>query len=124
MTSKENFEIFWNEYPRKVGKGACRKIWERKKFSDEVLNKMLETITWQKKLIQWQDPTYIPHPSTWLNQERWEDEKDDKLLVGSVAVIEGNKTYPKNARQINQDQRDELLELMNSKTTKMFGKGS
>jgi len=68
---------------------------------------MLETITWQKKLIQWQDPSYIPHPSTWLNQERWEDEKDEKLLVGNQVVKSGAKT--------NKEQRDELLEFINAR---------
>ncbi len=34
------------------------------------------------------------------------------------------KSYKKNPNQVSKDQRDELLELMNSKTTKMFGKGN
>lgn len=109
MTKQESFEIFWGAYPRKVGKGACRKIWDRKKFDEETLNKMLETIKWQKNLIQWQNPSYIPHPSTWLNQERWEDERDDKLMVSEVATPH--------------DQLNELQRIIKEKRDKMRNGG-
>lgn len=108
MTKQELFEIFWSAYPRKVGKGACRKIWDRKKFNEETLNQMLDTIKWQKDLIQWQNPAYIPHPSTWLNQERWEDERDDKLMVTTQVATP-------------QDQLKELQEIIKSKRDKMRG---
>ena len=37
---------------------------------------MLAAIEKQKQSAQWQDNggQFIPHPSTWLNQRRWEDE--------------------------------------------------
>ena len=35
---------------------------------------MLKSIEAWKKSEQWQDKQYIPHPSTWLNGKRWEDE--------------------------------------------------
>ena len=35
---------------------------------------MIEAVEQQKKSKQWSDPQYIPHPYTWLNQGRWEDE--------------------------------------------------
>ena len=35
---------------------------------------MIEAVEEQKKSKQWSDPQYIPHPYTWLNQGRWEDE--------------------------------------------------
>ena len=54
MTLEERFEIFWKAYPRKVGKGACRKIWKRKKYDEETLDQMLETLKWQMNLKQWQ----------------------------------------------------------------------
>ena len=81
MTLEERFEEFWKAYPRKVGKGACRKIWNRKKFDDKTLIKMKTALEWQKYLKQWQDVAFIPHPQTWLNQERWEDEMDETLMV-------------------------------------------
>jgi hypothetical protein len=106
MTLEERFEIFWKAYPRKVGKGACRKIWKRKKYDEETLEQMLETIKWQVNLKQWQNKEYIPHPSTWLNQERWEDEIDSELIVGS----KGGTT---------KEQKDELMEMVAEKRRKM-----
>lgn len=68
------FEKFWNAYPRKVGKAIAFKSFEKLKVNAELLDKMLKAIEVQKKTDQWQDERYIPHPSTWLNQQRWNDE--------------------------------------------------
>lgn len=67
------FENFWNEYPRKVGKGAARKAWE--KVGPDVAA-VLKAVQNQKRGIDWQKDNgkWIPHPATWLNQERWLDE--------------------------------------------------
>lgn len=72
----ERFEQFWKAYPRKVGKGAALKVWVKLKPSEELLVRMLKAVEQQKRTAQWQRDSgqFIPHPSTWLNQERWEDE--------------------------------------------------
>jgi len=69
------FDKFWESYPRKIGKGAARKSFERIKPDNALLEKMLNTITKFKASYSWtkNDGIYIPHPSTWLNQERWND---------------------------------------------------
>lgn len=67
----EEFDIFWKEYPRKIGKAAAWKAW-KKNCPD--LNKCLATLKWQRNQEQWQDEQFVPHPSTWLNQCRWDDE--------------------------------------------------
>ena len=67
-----DFESFWAAYPRKVGKGAAFKVWEKNHRPS--LDKILEAIERQKQTEQWQDEKYIPHPTTWLNQGRWDDE--------------------------------------------------
>ncbi len=74
--SYEQFALFWKAYPRKVGKGAAEKIWEKMKGDAEIFKKILEAIEAQKKGESWlkDNGAYIPHPSTWLNQRRWEDE--------------------------------------------------
>ena len=65
-----SFDSFWSCYPKKVGKGEARKAFSKVKVSLETL---LEAIERQKRSKQWKCG-YIPNPSTWLNQERWEDE--------------------------------------------------
>jgi len=84
----EFFNIFWNSYPKKVGKGAALKSFNKIKPNKELLDKMIETILWQRTTKDWNkdDGQYIPNPATWLNQERWQDEKPaQKFVVGMNA---------------------------------------
>jgi hypothetical protein len=73
---EERFERFWKAYPNKTGKGAARKSWQRIRPSEDLLKQMLDALAAQKLSAKWQTEggRFIPHPSTWLNQERWEDE--------------------------------------------------
>ena len=75
-TSKkeELFESFWKVYPRKIGKEKCKNWFKSHKPKEDLVQKMIEAVEQQKKSKQWSDPQYIPHPYTWLNQGRWEDE--------------------------------------------------
>lgn len=68
------FDTFWAVYPRKEGKQAARKAFAKLAPDDQLLNTMLTAIQKQKQTDQWSDPRYIPHPATWLNGRRWEDE--------------------------------------------------
>ena len=79
--TKNEFEIFWKAYPRKIGKGYCQEIWKRKKFPAieiilESLQKSIASSDWQKE-----GGKFIPNPSTWLNQGRWEDEGIDHSVL-------------------------------------------
>ncbi|HEB27618.1 MAG TPA: DUF1376 domain-containing protein [Porticoccus sp.] len=71
----QDFETFWKAYPKKIGKGAANKFWEKQK---PPLDKCLETIKAFIGSEQWKDPKYVPHPSTWLSQCRWDDEAPKK----------------------------------------------
>jgi len=71
--SKNDFEVFWKAYPKKVGKGYCQEIWKKKKLPDIetilfALRKAIASHEWQRDYGK-----FIPNPSTWLNQGRWED---------------------------------------------------
>lgn len=73
---QEYFSIFWASYPKKVGKGAAEKSWKKIKPTKDLLEKMLNAIETAKQSMQWNKDNgqYIPNPTTWLNQKRWEDE--------------------------------------------------
>lgn len=76
------FDDFWTAYPRKKGKGAARRAWDkamrtraaedRAPLAQAIVDAVLQQKTWP----EWDDPKFVPHPSTWLNQERWNDERD------------------------------------------------
>jgi hypothetical protein len=68
------FDEFWKEYPRKVNKKESLTAWKKAKLPPletllNVLNKHKESEQWTKD-----NGKFIPHPSTWLNKERWNDE--------------------------------------------------
>lgn len=70
------FDAFWAVYPRKVGKGEARKAF--KKISQSAYPLLVPAVERQKKTRQWQEDKgrFVPNPSTWLNQGRWEDDAE------------------------------------------------
>jgi hypothetical protein len=75
--SLAEFDQFWAEYPRKEGKGAAEKAWEKASKLAEA-----ETIFADLRGRQWNpDPKFIPLPATYLNQRRWEDEQPTPRLT-------------------------------------------
>ena len=68
------FTKFWQAYPRKVGKGAAEKAWLKLKPDLQIV---LSALAWQSRQDGWtkEQGAFIPHPATYLNQRRWEDEK-------------------------------------------------
>ncbi|CAB4136188.1 Helix-turn-helix domain containing protein [uncultured Caudovirales phage] len=70
------FETFWKAYPKKTGKDLARVAFAKRKVNNELLATMLKAIAQQKNVDQWKKDNgqFIPNPTTWLNQGRWQDE--------------------------------------------------
>lgn len=81
-----SFAVFWEAYPRKVGKDAARKAFAKRKPDADLLDVMLSALSAQSRSEQWRKDggRFIPHPSTWLNEGRWQDEpeKSGPTLIG------------------------------------------
>jgi hypothetical protein len=89
VVQKNNyFDDFWKVYPRKTNKGFAKKVFEKLKVDDAMLTKMIQAIHAQNKTV-WKDKDqqYIPHPSTWLNGERW----DDEIVVKPMSASDREK---------------------------------
>ena len=73
MYDKSEFDAFWKAYPKKVGKDAALKAWEKAKPR---IDDVMQALSWQIKSDQWfkNGGQYIPNPSTYINQGRWQDE--------------------------------------------------
>lgn len=67
------FDEFWDTYPRKVGKGAAVKAWA-KAVKDTDPDDILNGLTRQLPGLRSSEERFVPHPSTWLNACRWDDE--------------------------------------------------
>jgi hypothetical protein len=77
----EGFTAFWDSYPKKVGKKAALSAWGKAKDKPST-DAIVAAVARQCKSDKWQEEggKYIPNPSTWLNQGRW----DDEVRVGGL----------------------------------------
>ena len=113
ITIYAQFEQFWNVYPRKVSKRAALKSFEnalsRSSF-DEILAGAVKYAT-DKNLP---DKEFVPHPTTWLNGDRWFDgplperKKTREELEVEWSIIE-NKRKEK-AKELQKKQQLEFAE--------------
>ena len=103
----DDFEKFWQIYPKKIGKLLAKKIYA--KLSPPISD-VIATLEWQTKSDMWtkEDGQFIPNPSTWLNQGRWMDEpqkvetKNGKPWYESASGCEQKAKELGIARQINE----------------------
>lgn len=70
------FDVFWEHYPRHESKSKARESFLKAIKKGVTLDVLIDAIEKHKQSQQWQKDggQYIPHPATWLNQQRWEDE--------------------------------------------------
>ena len=74
----EDFLRFWEAYPRKTGKREALRRWLALKKDGALpdLTTLLGALKWQKEQESWREDggKFVPHPATWLNAGRWDDE--------------------------------------------------
>ncbi len=77
-----SFSKFWKAYPkhRHVNKKGAKKSWVKIRLSVNSAKKIIKAVKAQSKSEQWikDSGQYVPHPTTWLNQERWDDAVETK----------------------------------------------
>lgn len=83
------FDSFWAAYPRKEAKSVAKAAFLKIGPDADLLEKMLSAVEAWKKSDQWtrDGGQYIPHPATWLNQRRWEDEPPKPAHPGARAPV-------------------------------------
>lgn len=70
----ERFKRFWDFYPRGENKQGAIRAWDRLSPTDEQIDQMAKALKRQMQSEEWKNGIGIPHASTWLNNQRWEDE--------------------------------------------------
>lgn len=73
LVTDDDFDLFWQAYPKKTGKDAARKSWGK---VNAPIDDVIYSLGWQKQTEQWakNGGQFIPNPATYLNQGRWKDE--------------------------------------------------
>lgn len=89
-TLVERFNLFWAMYPRKEQKKKAQVAWLKIKPDQALHDEIIKGL--QKFLVceQWtkDNGRFIPHPTTWLNGERWRDEvKGGKVVSKKYGEI-------------------------------------
>jgi hypothetical protein len=76
----DGFDEFWEAYPRREAKPAAAKAWT-KLAPDAALRATIQAAIERQKRHGCLEPraaadgrSVIPHPATWINQRRWEDD--------------------------------------------------
>src|SRR5262249_10775383 len=70
-TKEAAFKAFWEKWPKKKAKARAWKTWKKIPIAEYTplmagLAKWLESEQWSRGII--------PHPATWINEKRWQDE--------------------------------------------------
>lgn len=83
------FEHFWRAYPRKVGKPAARRSM-KSRYSNETREDIIGGFQawhdyWHSAGTEEQ---FIPHPATWLNQERYLDSPPALIPANKMSKAE------------------------------------
>jgi hypothetical protein len=104
---EEDYERFWKIYPRRVGKISAHAAWKKSLLAADA-----ETIIQGAQAFA-DDPNrqeeFTPHPATWLNQGRWEDDALPERGSAQLSKTEVNDNYlSKLDRQIEQYEKERL----------------
>ncbi|MDR3001102.1 MAG: hypothetical protein LBU89_07545 [Fibromonadaceae bacterium] len=103
----QDFEIFWAAYPNKQKKPDSSKAFRRafERHKDLTLETLLSAIKKEKTSDKWQKQSgkFIPHPSTWLNNDCWND-----VLTYSKDAFERTCKYPALIQPQQQPERKPL----------------
>ena len=81
------FDRFWQAYPRKVGKPAAQRAWNREVKVVEIGILMAGLNGWRCS-EQWKNQQFIPYPATFLNQRRWEDEPPEIVPMRELVAVQ------------------------------------
>jgi hypothetical protein len=78
----DGFEEFWTAYPRKIAKKAAmskyRSALKARHSAESIMSGLVRSIAEWKR--EDRAAEFIPHPATWLNQERFTDGAEERAV--------------------------------------------
>lgn len=101
------FDDFWRLYPNKVKKQDAHKAWKAGKcggIADTIIADVQKRIETEWKGVEMR---YVPHPTTYLHQRRWEDETPPQERKDSSTKHNPALNYEQ--RQTGDDYGDDLF---------------
>lgn len=71
---KTAFDLFWAEYPKKVGKAEAWQAWCKLNPAPELVEQIMGGVERYKLAMAGKEAKYIKFPQGWINGRRWEDQ--------------------------------------------------
>ena len=89
----DGFPEFWAQYPNKAGKVNASKSWQKKALHTNLAlrDTVMSALALHRTLPQWTKDggQYVPHATTWLNQERYLDDVQPGGQAGVAQQSQG-----------------------------------
>lgn len=80
----DRFGEYWALVPSKIKRQDAERAWTKKVTKDRTVRVDDVLAALRAQIVMWQAdpryPSFVPHPSTWLNGRRWLDELPDRPL--------------------------------------------
>lgn len=116
QNNEQDFETFWHYYPRRTGKGAARKAFQAAVAKGTPARRIIEAASSYANTCRMigKEIQFTPHPSVWLNQERWDDDPEQAPQVRSRV----DDAFRHNMMMVEQYRQQELG---NNNTPKEIG---
>lgn len=94
--AKDSFADFWKAYPNKKAKPKADAAWRKLKPSVKTIADLMAGLERSKVSEQWlrDGGQYIPHPASWLNGRRWEDQLPESLSTTGTKPDPEKKPQP------------------------------
>ncbi len=100
-------ERLYQAYPRTQAKGAALKA-IRRALTKDTFDVLAEAVAAFAESRRGEDPQFTPHPATWFNQERWNDDRSTwTRSAGAVLSDKTRKTMDAAAAFVNSRQTGE-----------------
>ena len=112
IRGKDDFDMFWNSYPLKVGKAAAKRAWDKAITVEKP--DVIILGAYRYALDPNRHPSFTAHASTWLNAGRWADAPLPPRMLSPeekrLREIEESKAKAERERQAYLDWQKELQE--------------
>lgn len=93
MKTLPGFERFWSNYGLKIGRAAAYKAWV-KHHCEDIADEIIAAIPAYKTHLQHNEWKAQMHASTFINQERWQDEYPDAKPAPKPVLVSANYGRP------------------------------
>lgn len=86
---EESFDQFWDAYPNKKKKKDAHRVWLKIAKNHIIANDIIKHVQRMATTEDWskEKGKFVPHPTTYLNGERWNEDIPDMGATTSVGGI-------------------------------------